>query len=135
VTGREEAGMSILSRQSGGLSFKTIFILLALFAVVHVGIKVVPLYMDSERIKDEMAVKARLAQTLKDEEILVDLVKKARELDLPLGQDKFILQRDDEYRRMKISTKWDVTVDFFWGTHVRTFHFEPVVLENYSRTF
>ncbi len=34
------------------------------------AIKLVPMYMDAERMKDEMAVKAGLAQKLKDEDIL-----------------------------------------------------------------
>jgi hypothetical protein len=135
VREREDASMYSLSRQSGGISIKTLLIFLLLFAVVHVGVKLVPMYMDAERMKDEMAGKAGLAQNLKDEEILVDLAKKAKELDLPLGQENFKLIRDDANRRMKISTRWDVEVNFFWGTYIRTFHFEPVIQENYSRTF
>jgi hypothetical protein len=135
VREREGALMFSLSRQSGGISIKTLFVLLMLFAVIHVGVKLVPMYMDAERMKDEMAVKAGLAQTLKDEEILVDLAKQAKELDLPLGKENFVLSRDDENRRMKISTRWDVEVNFFWGTYIRTFHFKPVIQENYSRTF
>jgi hypothetical protein len=130
-----DAGMSVRSRQGGMISFKALFILLLLFAVIHIGVKLVPPYMDAERLKDEMAVKARLAQTLKDEEILVDLAKKAKQLDLPLGQDNFKLLRNDENRRMKISTQWDVRVNFFWGTYLRTFHFEPVIEEDYARQF
>jgi hypothetical protein len=127
--------MFSLSRQSGGISIKTLIIFLLLFAVIHVGIKVVPLYMDAERMKDEMAMKAGLAQTLKDEDILMDLVKKAKELDLPLGAQGFVLSRDEGNRRMKISTRWDVEVNFFWGAYLRTFHFEPVIQADYSRKF
>jgi hypothetical protein len=97
------------------------------------------MYMDAERMKDEMATKARLAQTLKDDEIMVDLVKKAKELDLPLGQEDFVLMRDDDKRRMKISTKWNVEVKFFFDVYppytTRVFHFEPVIQEDYSRQF
>jgi hypothetical protein len=127
--------MSVLLRQGGLISFKALFILFLLFAVIHIGIKVVPPYLDAERIKDEMAVMARLAQTLKDEEIMADLLKKAKELDLPLGQDKFTLLRDDENRRMKIITQWDIETVFFWGIYRRTFHFAPVIEEDYARRF
>ncbi len=129
--------MSRLFTERGGINLKVLLWLLLLFIVVHVGIKLVPMYMDAERMKDEMAVKAGFAQTLKDEEILTDLVNKAKELDIPLGPENFILMRDDDNRRMKISTHWDVTVHFFFDIYppytTRVFHFEPAIEANYSR--
>ncbi|MGE5174139.1 MAG: hypothetical protein ACM3MD_09960 [Betaproteobacteria bacterium] len=127
----------LLSTERGWVSYKTLFILLLLFIVVHVSVKLVPMYLDAERMKDEMSVKARLAQTLKDEEILVDLVKKAKDLGLPLKPDDFKLLRDDERHDMTISTKWDVTVHFFFDIYppytTQVFHYEPIIKENYSR--
>ena len=102
-----------------------------LFLVGHVGFKLVPMYMDSGRMEDEMKMKASLAQVLKDEDILRDLVTKAKELDLPLTAESFIMSRDNERRKMRISTKWDVEVNFLWGTYIRTFHFEPVADESF----
>jgi hypothetical protein len=90
-------------------------------------------------MKDEMSVKARLAQNLKDEEIITDLVKKAKELNLPLGPEDFLMQREDENRRMTISAKWDVTVRLFFDVYppftTKSYHFEPVIEEDYSRRF
>jgi hypothetical protein len=130
---------SILFTEKGMMSLKALFILLLLFIVVHVAIKLVPLYINAERLKDEMSVRAGLAQNLKDEEILTDLVKKAKELDLPLGPEDFTLEREDENHRMKIGTRWDVTVHFFFDVYppftTKTYHFEPVILEDYSRKF
>jgi hypothetical protein len=123
--------MHILANEKGGSKFKLYLFLLFLFLVIHVGLKVVPMYMDAERIKDEMTTKAGLAQFLKDEEIRADLVSKAKDLDLPLTEESFVLQRDGDRRRMKISTRWDVEVNFLWGAYIRTFHFEPVVDENF----
>lgn len=131
--------MSILSKDSGMISFKVVFILLLLFAVIHIGVKVTPMYIDAEEIKDEMSGQARFAQTLKDEEIVTDLVKRAKELGLPLGPEAFKLVRDDDTRRMKISTAWDVTIFFFYDLYppytTRTFHFRPIVEEDYARKF
>jgi hypothetical protein len=130
---------SILFTEKGMMSLKALFILLLLFVVVHVSIKLAPMYIDAERLKDEMSVKAGLAQTLKDEDILRDLVKRAKELDLPLGPEDFTLNREEENHRMKISTKWDVTVHFFFDVYppytTRTYHFEPIIQEDYSRKF
>jgi hypothetical protein len=124
--------MNILANQNGASRFKVFLWFLVLFLVVHVAVKVVPVYVDYARMEDEMKAKASVAQVLKDEEILKDLENRAKELDLPLTRDSFIINRDTERRRMKISTKggWDVEVSFLWGAYVRTFHFEPVVEES-----
>jgi len=123
--------MNILANQNGASRFKVFLWFLLLFLVVHVAVKVVPVYMDYARMEDEMKVKASVAQVLKDDDILKDLENKAKDLDLPLTKDSFVLKRDAERRKMKISTKggWDVEVSFLWGAYIRTFHFEPVVEE------
>lgn len=131
--------MSILSKNSGMISFKTLFILLLLFVVVHVGVKTAPMYIDAEGMKDEMVTKARFSQTFKDEEIQFALANKAREIGLPLGPDDFKLLRNETTRRMKISTAWDVDIHFFFDIYppytVKTYHFEPVIEEDYTRKF
>ena len=127
----EDDEMQIPLNEKGASKFKVYLFFIFLFLVVHVGIKVVPMYMDAERMKDEMTTKAGLAQFLKDEEIRADLVRKAKDLDLPLTEESFVLQRDVEHRRMKISTQWDVEVNLLWGAYIRAFHFEPAVDENF----
>ena len=79
--------MSGISKDSGFISFKVMFILLLLFAIIHIGVKLIPLYIDAEAMKDEMVTKARFAQTMKDEDIVTELVKKAKSIGLPLGPD------------------------------------------------
>ena len=46
--------MSGISKDSGFISFKVIFVLLLLFIVIHIGVKVIPMYIDAEAMKDEM---------------------------------------------------------------------------------
>ena len=131
--------MSSLSSERGMISFKVLFWLLVLFIVVHIGIKLVPMYIDTERMKDEMATRAELAQTLKDDEIMSDLMKKAQELDLPIAKEDITLTRDEDSHQMKISAKWDVTLHFFFDVYppytTKTYHFEPVIQADYSRKF
>ncbi len=131
--------MSNLSTERGMVSFKVLFWLLVLFIVVHIAVKLVPMYIDSERMKDEMSVQAELAQTLKDNEILANLVQKAKELDLPIGQEDIVLTRNEDTHMMKISAKWDVTVHFFFDVYppytTRTYHFAPIIEADYSRKF
>ncbi len=118
----------------GASNFKVFVILVLLFLVIHVGIKLIPMYIDAGRMEDEMRSKASVAQVLKDDEIMASLVKKAKDLELPLTEENFVLQRNEDQHRMRISTKWDVEVNFLWGTYIRTFHFEPVADEDYSLT-
>ena len=117
--------------EKGASNFKVFLFFVLLFIAIHIGVKVVPMYMDAEQMKDEMTTKAGLAQVLKDDDILRDLVNKAKDLDLPLTAESFVIQRDTESRRMMISTQWDVEVNFFWGAYIRTFHFEPTVNESF----
>lgn len=114
-------------------TLKTLFVLFVLFVVIHVGYKLIPMYMDYERMKDEMMIKASVAQVLKDTEILADLVKKAKELDLPLKEESFVLKRSEERHMMTISAAWDVEVHFLFDAYVRTYHFAPVAEEDYTK--
>jgi len=126
--------MRIGLHERGGSRFGVYVFFILLGVVVHVALKVVPMYMDYGRMQDEMTTKAGLAQFLKDDEIIKDLSQKAKELDIPLTADSFVLNRNEETRRMTISTKggWDVELKFFGGYYTRTFHFEPVVDENFA---
>jgi hypothetical protein len=136
---KEDANMSRISKDSGSISFKVIFVLLLLFIVIHIGVKVIPIYITAESMKDDMVTKARFAQTVKDEEIVTGLAKKAKELGLPLEAEDFRLLRDEDRHRMKIGTAWDVTIYFFYDLYppytTRTFHFRPIVEEDYTRKF
>jgi hypothetical protein len=89
--------------------------------------------MDYERMKDEMSVKASMAQVLKDEEIRSELVKKARELELPLGPQNFAISRNEEKQTMVISTMWEVEVHFLFDVYVKTYTFTPRADESYAR--
>jgi hypothetical protein len=124
-----------MHENEGGASRVTIFIwLVILFLIIHIGVKLLPMYIDYYRMEDEITSKASVAQALKDEEIIADLVKKAKELDLPLTAENFILHRDLDRRRMQISTEWDVEVHFLFDVYVRSFHFAPKADVDYRRS-
>ena len=135
----EGTTVSTLSKNSGMVSFKVLFIFLVLFVVIHIGVRLVPLYIDSEAMKDEMVTKARFAQTSTDLDITTGLARRAKEIGLPLVEDDFKLLRDETTHRMKIGTAWDVKVHFFFDIYprytVKTYHFAPIVEEDYTRKF
>ena len=123
--------MRILANDRGWSKIKVFIWFIVLFVIIHVGFKLIPMYFDYSRMKDTMAVKAGLAQILKDHEIMRDLVNKARELELPLGKEDFIIERDQYRRRMNIKTAWVEEVGFFWGSYIHTFHFKPEVNKSF----
>ena len=122
--------MAMLAKEKGMISLKAMFWLTLLFVVVHVLLKVVPMWMDYTRMEDAMQGKANMSQVASnDVEIKNSLEKTAKELELPLTLDSFIIERDPNSNKVTgISTNggWDVEVHFLWGAYIRTFHFEPV---------
>lgn len=123
--------MGILANDRGWSKIKVFIWFVILFVIVHVGFKLIPMYSGYSRMQDTMSVKAGFAQVLTNQEILRDLVNKAQELNLPLEQKNFILERDTGRRRMKIRTAWEEEVNFFWGTYIHTFRFQPEVNESF----
>lgn len=127
--------MPIFSRERGGAKFTALLILVFLAAVVHIAFTVAPLHIAEASLKDQMSEQAALAQTIKDEDIMRNIMSKARELGIPLKPGDIHLVRNDEMRSMQISAQWDVTVhffcDFFPFYTTRVFHFAPVVKERY----
>ena len=85
--------MHIHSDQKGGTRLKVFIWFVFLFLLLHVGLKIVPLYMDYARMEDEMNMKAGVAQELKDEKISRDLEIKAKDLDLVIQNEKFVIMR------------------------------------------
>lgn len=122
--------MQMRGNESGVSRLKVLIILALLGAVIHVGIKYLSVRLDFERMKDTLDIKANAAQVLKDEEILADLAARAKELDLPLKRENFLIIRDEDRRTMIIKTAWVVEVHYFWGLCgdlcVQEYHFAPV---------
>jgi hypothetical protein len=123
--------MSMLAKEKGMISFKAMFWFAILFVVIHVLIKIVPMWMDYSRMEDAMQGRMNMSQIVNsDAEIKKTLVRMAVELELPLTEDSFIIKRDQNSNRItSIITDggWDVEIHFLWGLYIRTFHFDPVV--------
>jgi len=118
---------------AAGVSKLKVLIVLALVVIgFNEGFKVLDVYLDYERMKDTMNTKASVAQVLLDVEIRNDLVARAKELDLPLSAEDFIIDRDQQRHTMTIKTAWDEEVHFLWDLYIHTYHFAPVAVENIS---
>ena len=128
--------MRIRGSESGASKLKVLVVLGLLVLGISQGIKYLSVQLDYQRMKDTMSAKASVAQVLKDEEIRIDLVAKAKELDLPLNGENFLIVRDDDKRKMTIKTAWEVEVHYLWGICgdlcIQTYLFEPVAEEAYT---
>ena len=127
--------MRIIGNEHGVSMVKVWFWVIVLGLSIYVGVKIAEPYVDYERMKDEMMTKARLAQVLKDEEVRAAMVAKAKDLDLPLGPENFIIQRDADKRRMYIAATWDVEIHFPFDVYVWSHHFDAVADEAMSQRF
>lgn len=122
--------MNRLFREEGASRFKVLFWLVLLFVVVHIGVQIIPMYLDFWRMEDEIKSKAATAQVAKpgDDEIKNALVKYAKGLNLPSEAENIVVTRSEEQRTMMISTAWDIELRFFWGICgepcVRKYHFQ-----------
>jgi hypothetical protein len=129
--------MRILGNESGVSALKVWIIIILVGAGIHVGIKYVSMKLDYERMLDTMNIKASAAQILKDEEIRSELVQRAKELDLPLTGENFLIIRDEDKRKMTIKTAWDVEVHYFGGVCgslcIQEYHFEPEAEEGFTK--
>jgi hypothetical protein len=127
------------SAERGASRLKVLLWLLALAVIVHTAVMLVPVYINAERLKDEMSMKAGFAQTLKDEDIIADLTKKATELDIPVGPEAWVLKRNSDGHSMTIGVSWDVQVRLFYNVYPplteRTLHFGPTIKSDYARHF
>jgi hypothetical protein len=122
----------------GGISMVKVMIWLAVLgAGFYVGITYLSVQLDYQRMRDAMSSKASVAQVLKDEEIRVELVAKAKDLGLPLTGENFLIVRDEDKRTMTIKTSWEVEVHYFGGLCgdlcIQNYRFDPVAQENITR--
>lgn len=121
--------MKLFIRHDGGVSLKVLFWLVLLFSVVHISITIVPMYLDFWSMEDEIKIKAASGQLFKDDEILNALAAKAKERDLPLTRESFVIVRNPDERTIRISTSWMLQKRFFWGICGepcnRTYVFQP----------
>lgn len=78
-------------KQRGGTRLKVLIGLLVVAALLTAGIRIVPVYVNAYTFRDEMHVRARHFgnewPAKSQEEVRVDLYKKATELNLPIGHE------------------------------------------------
>ena len=110
------------SRQRGEGRIGCLFWAVVLAIVVLVGIKMVPIKYASAQFFDYMDEQAKFAQRMKPDDMKKSILRKARELDIPIKpKDLNVTKRGD---RIKINAYYVVPVEFPGYTYVWEFREE-----------
>jgi hypothetical protein len=96
---------------SGRATFKTIFALLFLVAVVYAGFKIIPVYVNSFELQDYIRQQNPfwVTQRAPADGIRNNIVAKARELDLPVSPEQ--VKVDVGGGRVAVAIDYTVPVD------------------------
>ena len=96
----------------GGSKVQWIFALGVTAALVYTAIQIVPIYISSYALQDEVRNQARFAGVEKKstEAVREDLYKKARELDLPIRREQ--IQVVPATEGVRITVRYQVPLDF-----------------------
>lgn len=113
--------------QRGGARLNALAALVVLAALVFTAIKVVPIYVSNYDMQDAMQQEARfgfypMSGRMKSlDDIRGDMLKKARDLGLPLRPDD--LQVSEDGNKISISADYTVQVDLI--VYQFSLHFHP----------
>jgi hypothetical protein len=113
---------------SGRIKFSTLLFLLITAGIIYLAVYLFPPWMDYFTFKGDMSEKAKVGNTLSDEEILRDLGENAKELNIPLKEGAIQISRQES--EMSIAADWDIDTTLV-GDVVFTLHFAPHVTEHF----
>ena len=103
----------IITNSYGNSKIIVVLFLLAVAAAIYISYMLLPHYLSYYSFKDTIQEKAKFAQVMKNEDVLNDLYKKAKDLDLPLEKEDIIVKREEG--RLHITAEWEVEVEFIGG--------------------
>jgi hypothetical protein len=109
--------------QRGKITAGAAFWTLVLVAVVYLGIKIVPIYVNNFQFADAVQNEARLALVNRktSEQIRDTIFTKAQELALPLARDQ--IRVEVELRTVRIYCEYDAEVEL--PGYTLRLHFNP----------
>lgn len=110
--------------QRGASKLKTTISLLVLVALVYVGVKVVPAYVDNYQLEDAMKTEARFAAVNRKspDQVRRDVYKKIQELGIPATPEDIRVVPTSGYG-IRITVKYTVVVDL--PGYTLRLNFEP----------
>lgn len=105
---------NIITDSSGNSKiFGLILILIVIFAI-YLSYMLLPHYLSYYSFRDLAQAKTKMGKVLRDDAVLNDLYRKAKELDLPLEKEDIIINRGGE-GVLTITAQWEIEVEFIGG--------------------
>ncbi len=104
----------IITDSSGNSKIFGLILILIVASAIYLSYMLLPHYLNYYSFRDLAQAKTMASQILKDEDILNDLYKKAKEMDLPLERENIIITRG-EGRTLNINAQWEIEVEFIGG--------------------
>jgi hypothetical protein len=99
---------------------------LAIVALVAYGLlKVVPVKIATSTFYDTMQEQAAFGSIKSTQQIEYEVLRKAKELELPIGKENLIVKRDKQ--ALTIEAHYEMTIDFFNGLYKYVWKLDPVV--------
>lgn len=112
-------------RQRGEGRVGCLFWSVVVAIVALIGIKMVPVKYDSAQFFDFMDEQAKFAQRVRPDQMKKTLLRKARELEIPLDPKRLTVRRAGD--RIIIKAAYEVPIEFPGYTYV--WHFEEEINE------
>ena len=109
------------NEQGEGRLSNILFILLAI-AGIYFALKFIPVKIDAYSFKDSMAEEASFASQHSDDVIHANLVRRAKELELPIKPEQIKVTREGQ---ITVEAKYTVQVETVFFTY--DWHFNPKV--------
>ncbi len=111
----------IITNSSGNSKIFGLILILIVVSAIYLSYILLPHYLNYYSFRDIAQAKTKMARVIKDEAILNDLYKKAKELALPLEKEDIIIKRSGE-GVLTITAQWEIEVEFIGG-YKRSFLF------------
>ena len=102
--------MSRISQRGEG-RLKTVITLAVIFSLFYLGVKIIPVYVNNYELEDLMKSEARFGFVSRKtpEQVRDTVLKKARDLDLPIGPEN--IRVEPQTNGFRITVTYTVVVD------------------------
>lgn len=99
-----------MQNEYGFVSLKTVTTILVLMLAVYIGFKIIPPWIDYFSFQDEVkqVLKYSKVQSLTEKEIKQSILRKARELHIPITERDIYLQRHGD--QLKLTMDYEVRI-------------------------
>lgn len=109
-------------RERGEGQLGCVFGIIVLLLGILVAYKMIPVKVKAAEMRDIVQDEAKSAGTHRDKQIRETILRKAKDLDLPIEDDNLEIERINNNSSIRIEVKYTVPVEFPGYTYQWNFH-------------